>query len=98
MPVKGPESTELAYTKQKIEANFSNFSAWHQRSKVYTSMWEQGLLDEAKNKDEGRYLVFLFSFWLTAYLQEFELVRQALYVDPYDQSSWIYHRWLVGDG
>ncbi|KAL5529297.1 hypothetical protein ACEPAG_5282 [Sanghuangporus baumii] len=81
MPVKRPESAELAYTKHKIEANFSNFSAWHQRSKVYSSMWKQGLLDEAKSKDE-----------------EFELVKQALYVDPYDQSSWIYHRWLVGDG
>ncbi|EJD05742.1 rab-protein geranylgeranyltransferase [Fomitiporia mediterranea MF3/22] len=81
MPVKRSESAELAYTKQKIEANFSNFSAWHQRSKVFTSMWEQGLLDEAKSKEE-----------------EFELVKQALYVDPYDQSSWIYHRWLIGDG
>lgn len=29
---------------------------------------------------------------------EFELVKQALYVDPYDQSGWIYHRWLVGTG
>lgn len=29
---------------------------------------------------------------------EFELVKQALYVDPYDQSAWIYHRWLIGDG
>lgn len=29
---------------------------------------------------------------------EFELVKQALYVDPYDQSAWIYHRWLVGGG
>ncbi|KAI5124339.1 hypothetical protein M0805_008946 [Coniferiporia weirii] len=81
MPVKTPEADELAYTTGKIEANFSNFSAWHQRSKVYSSMWEQGLLDEAKSKDE-----------------EFELIKQALYVDPYDQSAWIYHRWLVGNG
>ncbi|THH04699.1 hypothetical protein EW145_g5330 [Phellinidium pouzarii] len=53
MPVKKPESNELAYTLCKIESNFSNFSAWHQRSKVYTSLWEKGLLDKAKNKDEG---------------------------------------------
>lgn len=27
---------------------------------------------------------------------EFELVKQALYIDPNDQSGWLYHRWLVG--
>lgn len=25
---------ELAFTRRKIEANFSNFSAWHQRMRV----------------------------------------------------------------
>lgn len=26
---------------------------------------------------------------------EFELLQQAMYTDPSDQSIWIYHRWLV---
>ncbi|PFH50050.1 hypothetical protein AMATHDRAFT_146065, partial [Amanita thiersii Skay4041] len=30
--------------------------------------------------------------------QEFELVRNAMYTDPDDQSVWIYHRWLIGTG
>lgn len=29
---------------------------------------------------------------------EFELVTQALWTDPGDQSGWLYHRWLVGTG
>ncbi|KAF8201598.1 rab-protein geranylgeranyltransferase [Pholiota molesta] len=79
MPTPKPESAELAYTSRKIEANFSNFSAWHQRSKTLTSLWEQGKLDEAKSRE-----------------QEFELLRNAMYTDPNDQSVWMYHRWLVG--
>ncbi|KAJ7074238.1 rab-protein geranylgeranyltransferase [Mycena amicta] len=81
MPVARPETAELAYTTRKIEANFSNFSAWHQRTKLLASLWASGKLDRAKSKED-----------------EFELVRNAMFTDPNDQSVWIYHRWLMGEG
>lgn len=82
MPEKRSPEDEIAYTKRKIESNFSNFSAWHQRSKVYGAMWESEDTQTIKKTKD----------------REFELVQHALYVDPNDQSGWLYHRWLIGNG
>lgn len=100
MPVPRPESAELAFTSRKIEANFSNFSAWHQRSKTLASLWAQGKLDEAKSREEGKLLrkVLHCTCPLSTSATEFELLRNAMYTDPNDQSVWMYHRWLVGTG
>ena len=59
MPVKKPDIEEFGYTTKKIQANFSNFSAWHQRSKIYPLLWENHTLDRSKSREEGapRHLV-----------------------------------------
>ncbi|KAL1413090.1 Rab geranylgeranyltransferase [Vanrija albida] len=71
---------ELKYTTKKIEANFSNFSAWHYRTKLLGAEWAALEADKVAAQKD----------------KEFELVTQALWTDPGDQSGWLYHRWLVG--
>ncbi|TKY86468.1 hypothetical protein EX895_004617 [Sporisorium graminicola] len=72
---------ELSFTVKKIESNFSNFSAWHQRTKLLPHVWAAKQLSTAQ---------------IDAQVDaELELVKQAMYTDPADQSVWFYHRWLV---
>jgi geranylgeranyl transferase type-2 subunit alpha len=70
---------ELAYTMKKVEQNFSNYSAWHQRSYLLPKLFE--------DNPDG---------FITALTEELEMVQNAFYTAPEDQSSWFYHRWLVG--
>jgi geranylgeranyl transferase type-2 subunit alpha len=75
---------ELKYTLSKIESNFSNFSAWHHRSLLLVPIWTAKGLDDTQRRKERD--------------DEFELIRQAMFVDPDDQSVWTYHSWLLGLG
>jgi len=71
---------EYDFTTKKIEDNFSNYSAWHQRSAIIPLLYG---LDKIKMKDVLN--------------QEFELITNAFYTEPADQSIWFYHKWLLDE-
>ncbi|KAK5116397.1 hypothetical protein LTR62_007944 [Meristemomyces frigidus] len=72
---------EFSYTTKMVQSNLSNFSAWHYRSQLIPHLLaeRQADCDARKNFLDG----------------EFELITKALYTDPYDQSLWFYHHYLM---
>ncbi|WPH03312.1 Hypothetical protein R9X50_00618900 [Acrodontium crateriforme] len=72
---------EFAYATKMIQANLSNFSAWHARSQLIPRLLSERNASSADRKK-------LFD-------EEFDLITRALYTDPYDQSLWFYHQYLM---
>ncbi|KAJ4779014.1 Geranylgeranyl transferase type-2 subunit alpha [Rhynchospora pubera] len=75
------EEEELEFTWEKIKSNFSNYSAWYNRSVLLSSL----LSKKAKGFQEEGNIVSV----------EFENVRDALFTDPSDQCGWFYHLCLL---
>ncbi|CAK58490.1 unnamed protein product (macronuclear) [Paramecium tetraurelia] len=74
---------EDEFTKKKIEQNFSNFSAYHFRSKFFMKNYNQpeNIIERIKSDK---------------ILEETELIQQAIYIQPKEHGVFLYHRWLVG--
>lgn len=78
-----PAEAELTFTTEKITENFSNYSAFHYRSKLLERM-DREAAAEGKDVDT-----------LGRLRDELTIVTQAAFTEPDDQSAWWYHRFLL---
>ena len=81
---------ELEYSLKKIEANLSNYSAWHYRSNLLPLCFPADKALPGVSADSS------CSVLEERLLAEFDLVTSAIFTDPGDQSSWFYQQWLLG--
>ena len=92
-----PPADELAYTAQRIRTNFSNYSAWHYRTVLLPALAAAGAGAEppphAAAAPAAPHAPLLAIDTLRA---ELELLRQAVFTEPDDQSPWFYRRWVLG--
>ncbi|KAL1606823.1 Rab geranylgeranyltransferase [Paraconiothyrium brasiliense] len=72
---------EFEYTSSMIRSNLSNFSAWHHRSKVIPR-----LLNLRDTNPDARQALLD---------SELALICEAINTDPFDQSIWFYHQYLM---
>ncbi|KAH6618865.1 hypothetical protein C7974DRAFT_401035 [Boeremia exigua] len=73
--------SEFDYTTKMIKSNLSNFSAWHNRGQLIPRILRE------RNADAKARRTFLAS--------ELELICEAINTDPFDQSIWFYHQYLM---
>ena len=76
---------ELLFTLKMIKKSFSNFSAWHYRSKLIT-------LDLLKRK-----LSWSNESILDYFKEDLHYLKNAIFTDPRDQSPWNYQNWILGN-
>ncbi|KAL1600940.1 Rab geranylgeranyltransferase [Nothophoma quercina] len=73
--------SEFDYTTKMIKTNLSNFSAWHNRGQLIPRILRE------RNAGPKERRAFLDS--------ERELIGEAVSTDPFDQSIWFYHQYLM---
>ncbi|KAK7889585.1 hypothetical protein WMY93_025145 [Mugilogobius chulae] len=92
-----PVEKELEFTDRLIGSNFSNYSSWHYRSTLLPLI-HPGTPDPKSPRRDPPATSQTHSHRVCEeqLLKEYELVQNAFFTDPNDQSAWFYYRWLLG--
>lgn len=91
--------TEFAYTTSKINKNISNFSAWHNRTKIVPKIFKllEFGMDTLLLSKEHAVILQLFLSPYNLLVHELDLVKTGMYMDSDDTSVWLYLQWLLTD-
>jgi len=79
--------TEWDFSTTLIQKNFSNYSAFHYRSKLIPLYLEIQQQHEKGDKEKKR---------LELATSELEIIQQAIFTEPDDQTAWWYHHFIIG--
>lgn len=80
---------EWDFTREKIEDNFSNSSAFHYRSKLLPLILEKHISEHQETDSVSDELK------IDLVREELELVQNAIFTEPDDQTAWWYHRFII---
>ncbi len=89
---------EWIFTTEKIQQNFSNGSAFHYRSKLLPLLYYIHSQKQSFSTSDGstcsdtNTTIKLKSDWIQ---EELELIRNAIFTEPDDQTSWWYFRFIL---
>jgi hypothetical protein len=87
------DDLELTFATSKIGNNFSNYSAWHNRALVLFERIDQ--IVSSKNGDDSNSSTLILEKVLTQIKEDQEMLIQAFYCDPFDQSAFVYCKNLI---
>lgn len=92
---------EFKFTTKLINRDISNYSAWHNRTKLVEMLFDRAPQASAvgdSDKELQAYLQIFNSKDKAAFLRkELDLVKKAIYTDPEDSSVWFYLKWLMSE-
>ncbi|MEQ2212425.1 hypothetical protein XENOCAPTIV_030492, partial [Xenoophorus captivus] len=97
-----PVKQELEFTDRLIGSNFSNYSSWHYRSTLLPLLHPESpeatsqCGDPPHSSSPPSPQTHFHRVCEEQLLKEYELVQNAFFTDPNDQSAWFYYRWLLG--
>jgi len=95
VPLANPKAglnEELKFTLEKIIENFSNYSAFHCRSSLMKHMIDEVYENREKNEKDNENNILNIRSMLE---RETEVVENAIFTEPDDQSPWWYLRFLI---
>ncbi|EGW34992.1 alpha subunit of geranylgeranyl transferase type 2 [Spathaspora passalidarum NRRL Y-27907] len=86
---------EFDYTTTKVQSDFSNFSAWHNRGNLIPKIYK--LVHEIEVPAEFKERVKLFDNPYDILIHELDMIKTGIYMSPEDTSIWSYYNWLLTD-